>query len=199
MPERPVYQIALSLAVCEGGADHTRWYPPYPPNPNAMPTDIPLPFDPFKAFQARSVDDKGRLVKWLYDSRAVLEAIPTCVFIVRDILGVDMRPWLEIFNACTGMDFSMDEFLQCGERIVNLERAYIVREGYRREDDTLPRRMMEEPIVDHQVPHIGKNLDLMLNDYYDIRGWDSNTSIPKKETLCRLGLDFVAKDLKDLK
>jgi aldehyde:ferredoxin oxidoreductase len=138
-------------------------------------------------------------VKWLYDSRAVLEAIPTCVFIVRDILGVDMRPWLEIFNACTGMDFSMDEFLQCGERIVNLERAYIVREGYRREDDTLPRRMMEEPIVDHQVPPIGKNLDLMLNDYYDIRGWDRNTSIPKEETLCRLGLDFVAKDLKDLK
>ncbi|MBW1612566.1 MAG: hypothetical protein JRJ57_01050 [Deltaproteobacteria bacterium] len=199
MPQRPVFQIALCLAVCEGGPDHTRWYPPYPPNPKAMPTDIPLPFDPYKAFQSRSVEDKGRLVKWLYDSRAVLESMPTCVFIVRDILGVDMRPWLDIYNAATGLDYSLDEFLKCGERIVNLERAYIVREGFRRKDDTLPRRMMEEPIVDHQILPIGKNLDVMLDDYYTLRGWDVKTAIPKEETLRRLDLDFVIEDLKDLK
>ena len=198
MPQRAVFQIALCLAVCEGGPDHTRWYPPYPPNPKTIPKDMPLAFDPLKAFQTRSVEDKGRLAKYLYDSRAVFESLPTCIYMLRDTLGIDMRPWLDLFNACTGLGYSVQEFLECGERIVNLERAYIVREGFRRKDDTVPRRMLEEPVLDFQIPPIGKNLDVMLDDYYTQRGWDVQTAIPKEETLRRLDLDFAAEDLRDL-
>jgi aldehyde:ferredoxin oxidoreductase len=196
MPQRSCYQIALALSVCENGPDHTRWYPPYPPNPKALPKDIPIPFDPFKAFQGRNIEDKGRLVKWLYDSRAVLESLPTCVFVIRNILGVDMRPWLDLYNACTGANCTLDEFIKIGERIVNLERAYVVREGFRRKDDTVPRRMLEEPIPDIYVPPIGENLDLMLDDYYKLRGWDVESAIPREEKLEELGLDFVSDDLK---
>jgi len=196
MPQRNGYQMALALAVSEGGPDHTRWYPPYPPNPKSIPQDIPLPFDPVKSFQTRSVDDKGRLVKWLYDSRAVFESLPTCVFIVRDILGIDMTLWLDLYNACTGVNCTPEEFIKIGERIVNLERAYIVREGFRRKDDTVPRRMLEEPILDRNIPPIGENLDVMLEDYYHHRGWDIKTAIPKEEKLRELDLDFVADDLK---
>ena len=196
MPQRSCYQIALALAVCENGPDHTRWYPPYPPNPKALPKDIPIPFDPFKAFQGRNIEDKGRLVKWLYDSRAVLESLPICIFVIRNILGIDMRPWLDLYNACTGVDCTLDEFIKIGERIVNLERAYIVREGFRRKDDTVPRRMLEEPILESYTPPIGKNLDLMLDDYYTIRGWDILSAIPKEEKLKELDLDFVSEDLK---
>ena len=196
MPQRSCYQIALALSVCENGPDHTRWYPPYPPNPKALPKDIPLPFDPFKAFQGRNIEDKGRLVKWLYDSRAVLESLPICVFAIRNILGIDMRPWLDLYHACTGVDCTLDEFIKIGERIVNLERAYIVREGFRRKDDTVPRRMLEEPILENYTPPIGKNLDLMLDDYYTIRGWDIQSAIPKEEKLKELDLDFVSEDLK---
>jgi len=199
MPERGVYQFALCLAVSENGPDHTRWYPPYPPNPKAIPKDMPLPYDPYKAFKVRDVDDKGRLAKWLYDSRAVLESLPTCVFIVRGILGIDMSLWLDIYNAVTGINCKPDEFIKIGERIVNLERAYIVREGFRRKDDAVPRRMLEEPIVDRHIPPIGKNLDLMLDDYYTLRGWDLNSAIPKEEKLHELDLDFVIDDLKNLK
>jgi aldehyde:ferredoxin oxidoreductase len=159
---------------------------------------MPLAFDPLKAFQTRSVEDKGRLAKYLYDSRAVFESLPTCIYMLRDTLGIDMRPWLDLFNACTGLGYSVQEFLECGERIVNLERAYIVREGFRRKDDTVPRRMLEEPVLDFQIPPIGKNLDVMLDDYYTQRGWDVQTAIPKEETLRRLDLDFAAEDLRDL-
>ncbi len=199
MPQRSGYQMALALAVCEGGPDHTRWYPPYPPNPKSIPKDIPLPFDPACAFQTRSVEDKGRLVKWLYDSRAVFESLPTCVFIVRNILGIDMRPWLDLYNSCTGEACTLDEFIRIGERIVNLERAYIVREGFRRKDDTVPRRMLEEPIVDRNIPPMGKNLDIMLDDYYGQRGWSLETGIPKEEKLRELDLAFVMDDLRDAK
>lgn len=198
MPQRNGYQMALALAVCENGPDHTKWYPPYPPNPRALPKDITVPFDPFKAFQTRSPEDKGRLVKWLYDSRAVIESLPSCVFVVRGILGVDMNLWLDLYNACTGENCTLDEFIRKGERIVNLERAYIVREGFRRKDDTLPRRMLEEPIADTYIPPIGKNLDVMLDDYYRHRGWDIESSIPKEDKLRELDLHFVVDDFRNL-
>jgi aldehyde:ferredoxin oxidoreductase len=195
MPLRTGYQMALALAVSEGGPEHTRWYPPYPPNPLAIPLNIKTPFDPFKAFQTMSTDGKAELVKWLYDSRAVLESMPTCVFAVRSILSIDINPWLDVFNACTGSDFSAEELLKIGERIVNLERAYIVREGFRRRDDTLPRRMLEEPVRDRNFPPIGKNLDIMLDGYYEKRGWDLKTAIPTDAKLRELGLGFAADDL----
>jgi aldehyde:ferredoxin oxidoreductase len=196
MPQRGCYQIALALAVCENGPDHTRWYPPYPPNPKALPKDLAIPFDPLKAVQARNVEDKGRLVKWLYDSRAVLESLPICIFTIRNILGIDMTPWLDLYNACTGIGSTLDELMKTGERIVNLERAYIVREGFRRKDDTVPRRMIEEPLPDSGFPPIGKNLDVMLDDYYALRGWDVKTAIPGEQKLKELDLDFVSEDLK---
>jgi aldehyde:ferredoxin oxidoreductase len=198
MPQRNGYQMALALAVCENGPDHTRWYPPYPPNPKSIPEEIPLPFDPFKAFQLRSVEDKGRLVKWLYDSRAILECLPTCIFVVRNTLGIDMRPWLNLYNACTGADCTLEEFVRIGERVVNLERAYIVREGFRRRDDTVPRRMLEEPVADSHIPPIGKNLDTMLDDYYQQRGWSIDSGIPTGDTLNKLDLGFVADDFESL-
>jgi len=199
MPLRTGYQMALALAVGEAGPEHTRWYPPYPPNPKAIPKDLELPFDPYKAFQTKSVEDKGRAVKWLYDTRAIFESLPTCVFIVRSLLSVDLQPWLDIYNACTGTNFTLGEFLKIGERIVNLERAYIIREGFRRKDDTLPRRMIEDSIPENYIEPIGKNLDLMLDDYYQVRGWDVKTSIPKAEKLQELDLDFVNEELKNLR
>jgi aldehyde:ferredoxin oxidoreductase len=96
------------------------------------------------------------------------------------------------------VETTADEFIRAGERIVNLERAYIVREGFRRKDDTVPRRMLEEPIPERHIPPIGKNLDIMLDDYYDQRGWDRETAIPKEETLRRLGLDEVIDDFRDM-
>lgn len=194
MPQRNGYQMALGLAVSEGGPDHTRWYPPYPPNPKTIPTDIDLPFDPYKAFQTRNPEDKGRLVRWLYDSRAIVESLPSCVYMIRGTLSVDFRPWLALYNACTGEGCNLEEFIRKGTRIVNLERSYIVREGFRRKDDTIPRRMLEEPVKDHNIPPVGKNLDIMLDDYYEVRGWDKATAIPKEETLRGLGLDYVAED-----
>ncbi|MFC1907825.1 aldehyde ferredoxin oxidoreductase family protein [Chloroflexota bacterium] len=199
MPQRAVYTFALALAVSENGPDHTRWYPPYPPNPRVIPTDIPLPYDPYKAFKTRDIDDKARLVKWLYDSRAVLESLPTCVFMVRGTLGISMDPWLRIFSATTGINYTPAEFIRAGERIVNLERAFIIREGFRREDDVCPRRMMEEPIVDRHIPPLGQNLELMKDDYYALREWDVETTIPTEAKLQELELDFVNDDLKHLR
>ena len=56
--------------------------------------------------------------------------------------------------------------------------------------------MLEEPIPERYIPPIGKNLDIMLDDYYNQRGWDRETAIPEEKTLRRLGLDGVANEFR---
>ena len=169
------------------------------PNPRILPKDLSIPFDPIAPFKGTSPEGKAAFAKYFYDKGTLIENLPTCIGMNKELALVDITYWLDIYNATTGVDCTAEEFLKIGERTVNLERAYIVREGFRREDDTLPRRMLEEPVVDAQLPPIGKNLDIMLDEYYTLRGWDVKTSIPTEEKLRELDLDFAIDDLKKLR
>ena len=51
-----------------------------------------------------------------------------------------------LLSAVTGWDVDVAELERIGERIVNLERLFGVREGVRRKDDVLPWQVMHEPI-----------------------------------------------------
>ena len=85
--------------------------------------------------------------------------------------------------------------MKIGERIYNLERAFNIREGLTRKDDTLPDRMLKEPMPDG--PAIGQvvNLERMLDDYYDIRQWDKDRGFPTRTKFMELGLSDVADEL----
>ena len=113
---------------------------------------------------------------------------------------LDISEWcVRSVNIATGMDCSLDDAKKTAERIWNMMRAFMVREGFRRKDDKLPKRFMEEPIP--TGPSKGmvisrENLDLMLDEYYSFRGWDLKTGIPTPERLVSLGLDDVAQDMK---
>jgi aldehyde:ferredoxin oxidoreductase len=76
------------------------------------------------------------------------------------------------------------------ERIVNLERLFIGREGITRRDDTLPRRFLQEPLPQGSGPSTGSVLELdpMLDEYYRARGWDVESGLPTKQKLAELGL-----------
>ena len=109
---------------------------------------------------------------------------------------LDISNWcVRSVNAATGMGCSLDDAKKTAERIWNMMRAFMVREGFRRKDDKLPRRFMEEPIP--RGPSKGmmisrENLDTMLDEYYTFRGWDLKTGIPTPERLVSLGLEDVA-------
>ncbi|MFH0821106.1 MAG: aldehyde ferredoxin oxidoreductase family protein [Pseudomonadota bacterium] len=84
-----------------------------------------------------------------------------------------------------------------GERIVNLERAFIVREGFDRRQDALPKRITSEPLLTRGAPGDGqvvRNQDRFLDRYYEIRGWTKN-GVPSQDKLKALGLDFATKDM----
>jgi aldehyde:ferredoxin oxidoreductase len=85
-----------------------------------------------------------------------------------------------------------------GERINNLAKAFNVREGFGRADDTLPQRLMTETLKagtskGHLISQ--KDLDQMLAEYYSARGWDPATGIPTRKKLVALGLENIADQL----
>jgi aldehyde:ferredoxin oxidoreductase len=91
--------------------------------------------------------------------------------------------------------------MKAGERIYNLMRAYIVREGLTRKDDDFPARFYDEPIPDGPTKGASLSRDSVakeLDAYYDIVGWDKVTGIPTKEKLLELDLVYVADELTNM-
>jgi len=108
---------------------------------------------------------------------------------------------LAIYKAVTGIDFDESRLITFADRALTLEKAYNVREGFAREDETVSPFWFKEPIPDG--PQKGKVLDKakfekMKDEYYALRGWDAETSWPTSETYKRLGLSDVANSLQKL-
>jgi aldehyde:ferredoxin oxidoreductase len=88
------------------------------------------------------------------------------------------------------MDLSMADVVAVADRVMTLERAFNLREGFRRRDDTLPARILREPIPDG--PARGQrvtetDLSHMIDEYYEARHWDS-AGIPRSAHLRALSL-----------
>ena len=102
-----------------------------------------------------------------------------------------------LFYLATGVKVNEEEMLTVAERVHNVERAYSCREGLDRKDDRLIGKWADEPVPNG--PYKGEMIDsekweVMLDEYYRLRGWDEN-GVPKKEKLKELGLDDVADEL----
>jgi len=94
-----------------------------------------------------------------------------------------------IIAGATGWDFDVAEFRKSGERIYNLARLFNTREGCTRADDTLPKRLTEEPLTDGPAEGLVVDLEPLLDAYYGFRGWDKSTGIPTSAVVSDLGLD----------
>lgn len=107
----------------------------------------------------------------------------------------------QLFSAATGINLNEKTITEIADRIWNVERAFIVREGITRKDDYLVGRYFNEPI--HGGPYNGlavdkQKWDKMLEEYYDLNGWDKKTGIPTRARLEALGLKNIADELEIL-
>jgi len=113
-----------------------------------------------------------------------------------DYIG-DPTLFSKMYSAVTGEEVTEEYLLSVGERIFNLERAILVREGRRREGDSLPEYLFNYPHYWTQSPPLNKEKWEKFKDlYYVLRGWDPQTGIPTKEKLTELGLNDIAEELK---
>jgi aldehyde:ferredoxin oxidoreductase len=102
----------------------------------------------------------------------------------------------QILSSVTGWDFTFEDMQKLSERVATLIRAFNIRAGAKREDDTLAPRSFEP---DTTGPAAGRSLTpamtkRMIEEYYTLRGWDQG-GIPLKKTLEDLGLARIAQDL----
>lgn len=141
-----------------------------------------------------AVQGKGGLVKTVQDNRAYIDSLGLCT-VVRSAYQFTDDPTPDTLLAITGHNFA-PELMTIGERISNIERLILVREGVDRNMDTLPPRMREPipngPAQGHYISD--EMLDAMLDEYYALRGWDQQGK-PRRETLVRLDLVDVAEQM----
>jgi aldehyde:ferredoxin oxidoreductase len=169
----------FGFAVGSRGADHCRHLIP----------------DLSEGFDRLEERGKGRLHKWYEDARAFQHALENCIFLWDPRDAERTQLLADMYCAVTGNEMRADDVMATGERITNLERAFNIREGLTRKDDTLPRRFLEEPIKEGPSKGQVVDLDLMLDEYYEARGWDLESGFPTRDKLEELGLKAVADEL----
>jgi aldehyde:ferredoxin oxidoreductase len=101
-----------------------------------------------------------------------------------------LLPVIEWMNAATGWDLSSGEYLKTGECILNLRKAFNVREGIRPDDHRLSDRAIgKTPLA--KGPLKGKTIDMdgLMRDFFDTVGWDMATGGPTDEKMRELGID----------
>jgi aldehyde:ferredoxin oxidoreductase len=116
---------------------------------------------------------------------AAIDSSGMCLFTTFGLGGDDFA---ELMSAATGVRYSTEEFLQAGERIWNLERIFNLKAGFTAKDDTLPSRLLKDPIPAGPAKGHVSRLDKMLPEYYTLRGWDA-AGVPSAEKLESLGLN----------
>ena len=130
------------------------------------------------------VQGKSSYVILHQNTSAAIDSLVVCKF---THMGVSEEYFARTLTAVTGLSYATGDLIRAGERIYNLERLYNVREGFSRKDDTLPQRLLNEPVVAGPSQGWVSKLEPMLKEYYRARGWDEN-GVPKKAKLEDLGL-----------
>lgn len=133
---------------------------------------------------------KAGIVAIHQDAAAVVDSLVVCKF---TNMAVAEEYFARQLKSLTGIPFVADDMMRVGERTFNLERLYNLREGFTVADDTLPPRLLNEPVVDGPSKGFTVNLAPMLEEFYQFRGWDEN-GVPTLQKLKELQLDSLLEE-----
>ena len=136
-------------------------------------------------FETTEVAGKAKVVRDSQNEVAFIDSSGLCLF--PGGCGWTINDYLELVNASCETSWTLDDVQTTGERIWNMERLFNNRAGLSKKDDTLPKRILEEPADVGTAKGLVCKLDEMLPEYYQLRGWNEEGE-PSPETLQRLGL-----------
>ncbi|MFH1491645.1 MAG: aldehyde ferredoxin oxidoreductase family protein, partial [Pseudomonadota bacterium] len=148
---------------------------------------------------SRTWQGKAMMCRWFEDLYSLCNALGFCFFTTGSKLAWGPSTMSRLYSTCTGRDTTPEEMIRLGERILTTFKAFTIREGFSRKDDTLPAKFFEEPLPDG--PAKGRvlsreDIEAFLDEYYELRGWDKKTGLPTAEKLDSLGLSDIGADLK---
>lgn len=148
-----------------------------------------------------SYKNKASLVVWQEQYKGIIDIMGICalttmwtdinLFVPEDITG--------FLNDITGMNYLPEDLMRVGEKLQNLERSFnLLHADFGRWEDMPPRKFSDIPV--NEGPYKGEKLhtdkwNQMLDEYYQLHGWDKMTGWPTRERLFNLGLEIVASKL----
>ena len=122
------------------------------------------------------IKGKARMFIDFEDRLNIYDCLIFCRF-YRDLIHWEQL--IEVLYLLTGIRYSVADLHSVASRVQNLTRLFNLREGATRADDSLPERLLKEPINEQKNLITREELDAMLSDYYLLRGWDQNGIPPK--------------------
>jgi aldehyde:ferredoxin oxidoreductase len=182
---RAVQMTGLTYATANRGGDHVTAYvqgPTFSDVPFLIVEDSEIK-DPFIADPEEVV-----VARDLEDMLTTFDCVGACKFMGMCLNADD---WVKLVNLVTGWGLTTAEYKQAGERVYNLARAFSNREGLTAADDTLPGRLLSEPLPDGPAEGHVNELPVLLDRYYQIREWDKGSGRPSAKKLRELELDDV--------
>jgi len=187
---------ALCFATSTRGADHLRGGMMVEIIPSISPEEAKKRFGSKDVLVPTSYE-KAKAVNFYQDIYTIADVLEICKFITLGP-GITLENMTDMLYAVTGVKLDTDEIRTVADRIFTLERAFLVRQGITKQDDFLQGKWVKGPVPSgpfkgHTIEN--KKWTKMLEEYYEYRGWDIMSGIPTQETLKRLGLHDVAKDL----
>lgn len=176
-------------------------------NPGRPPSDFArhaermgVPEEAIKRIVGPTSFNVGRLTRYSEDWYSLFSCLSLCNrWFINRFYHVDTIA--ELYRAITGIKASPQELMKASERAWNLGKLLNVRAGFSREDDQAPRAWFT-PLESGGQQHVlsdyyrttapsEEDLERLLDDYYDERGWDQKTGIPTPQKLRELGLDAL--------
>ena len=170
---RGIQGIGITYATSNRGGCHVRGY-------MISPEVLGLP----EQLDRTVIDDKAAWAKTFQDLTAVIDSMGHCLF---TSFAMGAPEYTDLLNAATGTSWTVEQVLEIGDRIYNIERMFNKAAGMKPEDDRLPKRLLLEPIVNGPSKGMLSQLPITLPQYYEARGWVN--AFPTDETLKKLGLD----------
>ena len=166
--------MGLEYATSNRGGCHVRGYMT---SPEVL--GLPEKLDP------TTTEDKAFWTKTFQDLTAAVDSAGLCLF---NTFAIGSDEVYRLLKYATGFDYTEEELMKAGERIWNLERIFNYEAGMTKEDDTLNPRLLKTPIK--SGPKAGEivHLEEMLEEYYDLRGWNNN-GLPAEEKKTELDLE----------
>ena len=170
---RGIQGIGITYATSNRGGCHVRGY-------MISPEVLGLP----QQLDRTVTDDKAAWAKPFQDLTAVIDSMGHCLF---TSFAMGAQEYTDLLNAATGTNWTVEQVLEIGDRIYHIERMFNKAAGMKPEDDRLPKRLLNDPIVNGPSKGMVSQLPLTLPQYYEARGWVN--AFPTDETLKKLGLD----------
>ena len=125
----------------------------------------------------------------LQDALVVPDILNTCKFFM--YADITLEHLADLYSAATGWEVEAQDLILVGERVLNLQRMFNMREGLSRDDDQLHQRARQQPafgFYKNEPQCAIVDFDGMLDEYYEARKWDKKTGRPSDEILKQLGL-----------